>query len=200
MRPGWKRTGQVVSLILNPSLWTGGFLVFLAARIEPVGTKQWLVAGLGLTFTGLVPIAILFALKSKGLLSDIEMSVRTERDVVYKTCAGSYALGAAALYSVRAAWPIWGLVALHVPYSLVLAWLNRSLKVSIHTTGIAGVLAAALVLFGFGAWPLTAVLVAAAWGRWAAGAHTLAELASGAAIGFVLTGGGLALLQRVLAA
>lgn len=200
MTAGWARTAKIVSLMLNPSFWTGGFLVFLAVRLEPAGLKRWLFGGLALTFTALVPIGLLFVMKAKGLLSDVEMSVRSERDLVYRACTVSYLVGATALFAAGAPWPMWGLVALHVPYSLLLARLNQRWKVSIHTTGIAGILAAALVLFGTGALPLVLSLIAAGWGRWAAGAHTLGELISGAAIGFVLTGGGLVLIQLLLAA
>ncbi len=198
MSPQGKRVAEAISFVLNPSLWTGGFLVLLAATFGPVGARRWVAAALGLTFTGLVPVGLLFVLNAKGHLSDVEMSIRSERGIVYKACAGSYAVGAAALYLVGAPWPMWGLVMLHVPYALLLAVLNRRWKVSIHTTGLAGMWAAALVLFGLNAWWLAIVLVAAAWARWAARAHTVGELTSGATIGFILTGGGLFLFRHLV--
>ena len=126
------------------------------------------------------------------------MRNRSEREIVYLACAGSYVLGAISLYSIGTAWPVWGLVALHVPYALVLAAANRRWKVSIHTVGLAGVFAAALVLFGIRALPLIGILVLGGWARWAARAHTLGELVGGATIGFLLTGCGLHLLRIVL--
>jgi len=183
--------GDAISLALNPSLWGGVFVAFLAFRFEPTGGARWLAASLGFVFVALVPVGLLFALKAAGHLSDVEMRDQGERGAVYLACAASYTVGAIALYWLDATWPVWGLVGLHAPYALVLAALNRRWKVSIHTTGLAGLAAAGWVLFGAAALPLVVIPVIGGWGRWAARAHSLAELTWGAAIGFVLTGGGL---------
>ena len=119
------------------------------------------------------------------------MREQDERGTVYLACAASYVAGAATLFSVGTTWPVWGLVGLHAPSALVLAALNRRWKVSIHTAGLAGLMAAGLVLFGTAALPLIVVPLVGGWARWAARAHSFAELAWGAAIGFVLTGGGM---------
>jgi len=195
MSAGRSRAAAAVSLVLNPSMWGGGFVAVLAAVFVPPGLVRWIAAALGLVFVAAVPVGLLFALKALGQLSDVEMRVRSERDVVYLWCAVSYGVGAVLLRLVGAAWQVWGLVALHVPYALVIAAVNRRWKVSIHTAGLGGVLAAGLVFFGMRASPLAAALLVGGWARWAAGAHTPGELAAGAAIGFVLTGGGLELLR-----
>lgn len=193
------QTAAVASLALNPSVWGGGFLVFLALRFEPPGVQRWIVTAIAVVFVAVVPIGLLFVLKSYGYLSDIEMRNRSERQTVYLVCAGSYAIGAFSLVRFNASWPVWGLVGLHAPYALVLAAANRRWKVSVHTVGLAGVFAAALVLFGIRALPLLAVPLLGGWARWAARAHTLGELVGGALIGFVLTGGGLYLLRFLVA-
>jgi hypothetical protein len=192
------RVADAVSLAFNPSVWSGGFVACLAAVFCPPGAGRWVAGALGFGFVGLVPVGLLFVLRALGRLSDVEMRIRSEREVVYLACAVSFAVGAVALRAVGAAWPVWGLVALHVPYALVLAAVNRRWKVSIHTAGLAGVFAAGLVLFGVRAWPLAAALLVGGWARWAAGAHSLGQLAAGAAIGFVLTGGGLLLLRLLV--
>ncbi len=173
-------------------------LILLAVVFEPAGPNRWIVALLAFLFVTIVPIALLFVLKATGHLNDVEMRNQSEREIVYLACAGSYMLGTVLLFAVRASWPVLGLVALHVPYALVLALINRRWKVSIHAMGLASVFAAALVLFGMPALPLVVVLVFGAWARWAARAHTFGELVGGATIGFVLTGGGLRLLQILM--
>ncbi len=180
-----------VSLAMNPSVWGGAFVAFVAWRLEPPGPGRWLAAGVGFLFVAVVPVGLLFALKAAGRLTDVEMRDRHERGMVYLACAFAYAVGAVVLYALRTTWPVWGLVALHAPTALALALLNRGSKISIHTAGLAGLAAAGLVLFGPSALPLLAAPIAGGWARWAAGAHTLAELAWGAVIGFLVTGGGM---------
>lgn len=190
-------TPRLVSFALNPSLWVGGFVVFSAVAFEPAGLGRWTAAGIGFASVALIPIAAVFKLKALGRISDVEMSKRSERAVVYLTCAVSYAIGGLGLFMAGASWRLWGLVSLHVPYALLMALLNRRWKVSIHTAGLAGMWAAALVFFGMNALPIGVLVAVAGWGRWAASAHSPGELAGGAAFGFALTAAGLHALELV---
>ncbi len=190
-------TPRLVSFVLNPSLWVGGLLVFAAIAFEPAGFTRWMAAAVSFVFVTAVPIATLFALKALDYVSDVEMSKRSERELVYLACTVSYAVGGLWLFLAGASWPLWGLVGLHVPYAILLTALNRKWKVSIHTAGMAGMWAAALVLFGMGALPLGLAVAVAGWGRWAAGAHSPGELAGGAVFGFALTASGLYALELV---
>lgn len=187
--------GSALSLLLNPSFIAGLFFVVLAARFEPTTTAAVVAASIAVVFSVVIPIASLVLLVRIGRLSTVEMRVRSERGPVYLICAVSYAAAAALLLAAGASWPIWGCMALHVPNTLILMWLNRRWKVSIHTTTISGVCVAGLMFFGPTALPLGVVLGGAAWARWAAGAHTPAELARGVVLGSVMTAGGLAFLQ-----
>jgi len=152
-------------------------------------------AGTAVTFATLVPIASLFALVATGKLSDVEMRMRSERNVVYGVCLTSYAVGALLLVAIGSSWPLWGFMALHVPNTIVLSLLNCRWKVSLHTTIIAGLCAAGIAFFGHEAVPALLLLPLAAWGRWAAGAHSRRELLTGAVLGAVSAPAGIALLR-----
>ncbi len=182
------RGPEVVSLVLNPSLLTGVFFVILAIRFEPE-SRRWELAGWAVLFATVLPITSLFVLRARGLLSDVEMRVRSERQTVYAVCALGYAAGAGLLASMHAAWPLTGLMTLLLPNALLLLLLNRYWKVSIHATTLAGLATAAVILFGPGAFPVIGLVPLAAWARWAAGAHTPGEL---------LVGGGLGTVSAVL--
>jgi hypothetical protein len=188
-----------VSIALNPSLWSGAFVAFLALRLEPPGVGRWVAAMLSFAAVAAVPVGLLFLLKALGRLDDVEMRDRSQRGVVYLACAGSYAVGAAALVAIGSSWPVWGVVVVQAPAALALAAVNRRWKASIHAAGLAGILAAALVLFGLQALVLAPLPIAGAWARWAAGAHRGVELALGGAIGFGLTWGGLCALRLLVA-
>lgn len=191
---------DALSLALNPSVWGGGFVAFLALHLEGPGAVGIRHAILAFCFTGAVPVAVLFVLKAAGRVTDVELRTRSDRRLVYRVCIASYLLGALVLARTGAVWPVWGAVAAHVPPAIVLALLNRRSKVSIHTTGLSGVLAVALVIFGAAAWPLALVTVAGAAARWAAGAHSLAELAGGTAVGLVMTTAGFLLIGALAGA
>jgi hypothetical protein len=193
---GKLRASDLVSLILNPSILTGVFFCLLAARIEPPGGRLILHDILGVTFAAVLPIGLLFLLKGLGRLSDLEMSVRSERALDFGLCAAGYALGAGLLWISGSSWPLWGLLALHVPNTLLLIAVNRRLKVSIHTMVLSSLVAAAVLFLGAG-WLAAAILVpAAAWARWDAGNHSVKELLWGVLIGGLLTPAEIFILRR----
>jgi hypothetical protein len=184
---GQLRISDVVSAFLNPSVLTGVFFCLLAARREPPGASRVVHSILGVAFTAAIPVGLLFLLKALGRLSDVEMRTRSERSLDYGLCAAGYAIGAGLLWITGAPWPLWGLLALHVPNTLVLIIFNRKLKVSIHTMVLTSLSVAALMFLG-GAWAPVGLLVpAAAWARWDAGNHSVKELLWGILIGGLLT-------------
>lgn len=185
---------DAVSLALNPSAVTGAFFVLLAVAFEPPGPGRLAFAVIAVTFGTVVPLVVLFVLVARRRVSGLEMRLRAERGAVYRWCSAGYALGTGLLFVAGAAWPLWGVMALHVPNTAALALLNRRWKVSVHAMALSGMWVAAILLFGPVALPAGGVVALAAWGRWAAGAHSPGELAAGATLGALLTAVGLAVL------
>jgi len=187
---------DLVSLILNPSLLTGAFLALVAATDEAPG-RRVATAAIAVLFATVIPVAILFALRRMGLLSDVEMRVRHERQAVYGLCIASYVVGGLALLRLGSSWRVWGLFALLATVGVLAAALNMKWKVSIHTMTIASLAAIAIAFFGPAAWPVSLLLPLAAWGRWAVGAHTPFELVVGALLGGVVGPLGIVVLERL---
>lgn len=188
---------QAVTVMTNPSFLSGFFFVALAMSFVPVGSRL-MIALVGAGFASVVPILTVIGLRNSGLVTDLALRKRAERPVVYATCAVVYATGAVSLVSIGAPWQVWGVMVLHLPTMAVLSVLTRRVKISIHTTGVAALWSASLILWGPAALPLGVVLPAAAWARWAMGAHTRHELAAGALLGLVSTGVGLLLLRTLV--
>ncbi len=197
MTPAWNSqagAAQAVTVMTNPSVLSGFFFVALAIRFVPVGSRL-MVALVGAGFASIVPILTVIVLRNSGLVTDLALRKRAERPVVYVICSLVYAIGAASLVTMGAPWQVWGVMVLHIPTMAVLLVLTRRAKISIHTTGVAALWSASLILWGPAALPLGVVLPAAAWGRWALGAHTRHELAAGALLGLVSSSAGLLLLR-----
>ncbi len=187
LRRGGLRASDLLSVLLNPSALTGVFFVLLAARYARPGDRLILYDAIGVAFTAVVPISMLFFLRSRGLLSDLEMRVRSERSLVYGIGAATYGLGTVSLWITRAPWPLWALLALHVPNTLVLLAVNRRLKVSVHTMVLTSLAVAAVWFLGAGWVPAALTVPAAGWARWDAGNHSVKELLWGVLIGAGMT-------------
>lgn len=195
LRRGELRVSDLLSVILNPSAVTGAFFVLLAARYSLPGARLILYDLIGIAFTAVIPVSTLFVLKSRGLLSDVEMRDRSERSLVYGIGVATYGVGTAILWAVDAPWPLWGLLALHVPNTLLLIAVNRRLKVSIHTMVLTSLAVTAVLWLGTGWVPAALAVPAAAWARWDAGNHSVKELLWGIVIGGVTTPIGILALQ-----
>ena len=191
---------DLLSLALNPSVLTGVFFAVLAVKFEPAGNSRTLSILICTVFATVIPVGSIFFLKSRRKLTDVEMSIRSERDPVYLSCAAGYGVGAVLLFLAGATWPLWGFLAWHVPNTLILLGFNRWKKVSIHTMVLTSLYCGALMFLGRGSAPLGIVVLIAAWARWDAGNHTLAELILGAAIGGFLTPVELQLLKAAIGA
>jgi len=178
---------DVVSALLNPSVLTGVFFCLLAARSEMPGGRLIVHDVIGVAFTAVIPVGMLFLLKARGRLTDLEMRIRSERPLVYRIGAAGYALGAGLLWITDAPWPLWGLLALHVPNTLVLIMANRRAKVSIHTMVLTSISVAAVMFLGEAWIPIALLVPAAGWARWDAGNHTVMELLWGILIGGLMT-------------
>jgi hypothetical protein len=178
---------DVISLLLNPSVSTAVLFGLLTMKYEPPDSLRVVHLFLGVTFTSVIPVGMLFVLKPLGKIHDLEMSVRSERERVYLLCVTGYGLAAGLLLITGARWPLWGLLALHVPNTIVLIAFNRRLKVSVHTMVLTSLFVVALMFFGKPAMPVGILVPAAAWARWDAGNHSVAELIWGIGIGGVLT-------------
>jgi len=187
LRRGELRVSDLVSALLNPSVLTGVLFCLIAARYEIAGTRLIVHDIIGVAFTAVIPVGLIFLLKALGRLSDVEMRVRSERSLDYGLCAAGYGIGAGLLWITGAPWPLWGLLALHVPNTLVLIIFNRKLKVSIHTMVLTSLSAAALIFLGRAWAPVGLLVPAAAWARWDAGNHSVKELLLGILIGGLLT-------------
>ena len=181
------RVSDVVSLVLNPSVMTGVFFYFLAAEYEP--RDAWRVGHIALSvvFATLVPVGLVFLLKSRGTLRDINMSVRTERERLYLLCTAGYTVGVVLLFFLRAHWTLWGFLACHIPNTLAILAVNCRLKISIHSMVLTGLFVASMIFFGRQTAPVGILVLVAAWARWDAGNHSPTELICGALVGGVLT-------------
>jgi hypothetical protein len=195
---GAARFSDLVSALLNPSAATGVLFCLVAARFEPPGSARLVHDIIGVAATAVVPVGLLFVLRSAGRLSDLEMRDRAERGLDLMLCTGVYAIGTGLLLATGASWPLWGLLAIHVPNTIVLFAFNRRLKVSIHAMVLTGLWAASLILLGSRWLPAGLLVPLAAWARWDAGNHTGKEILWGILLGGALTPVELLALRAVM--
>lgn len=195
-----RQAAHLLSLLLHP-VWMPTLALLLAFALDPHLTLgftpkgRWIIIGMVFIMTALFPISSMFMLWRSGVVSALAMPRRSERIlpcilVLVYFCMAYYLLRRTPSHPLVLALFAGIILASAADLLLTLRW-----KVSLHMTGIGGLIGMVLALMLIhGAWPwaLPALLVlAGALGtaRLLVSGHTPAQVYAGAAIGLAATFG-----------
>jgi hypothetical protein len=190
------KLAKILGRVFQPAV--PGFFVALKAALDWQGgiTPLLLEATLVISASAIgLPLLSLFFGHRLGVTpDDLWVDRRENRWFFYPALATGIALAAALLWD-RYAYPLGFRMAIVAMIVLVpMAIANRWLKVSIHTSGNAGVATAATWVYGVAAAPLFLLVPIVGWARYTTGHHTRDEVLVGAAIGTFATALGLGLV------
>ena len=178
---------QTISIIFHPVVFS--FFVFIViifdnSIIHPGAIKILITCFL---CSNLLPIITLFLLQKKGLISDLDASIKEERITPLLLGIGYAVLGFLLLHIQEANMLIKGLMFCTITNTIVILLITRYWKISIHAMGISGLLSVlwihgieyALIMF--------IILFLVAFSRVILKAHTVAQVTIGSILGLTLT-------------
>jgi hypothetical protein len=192
------RAAHLLSLLLHP-VWMPTLALIIAFGIDPHLTftftrnGQWVIVGMVFVMTALFPVMSMFMLWRSGAVTELAMPGRLERIVPFLLtliyfCMAYYLLRRTPNSPVTLALFAGIILSLVADLVITLRW-----KISMHTTGIGGILGMLLglmFLHGAHAWFLPLMfIVAGALGtaRLLVTDHTPAQVYAGALVGFAGT-------------
>lgn len=172
------RAARFLSHVLNPAL-----LALLVFGLQAHGQDAWLAGAVAIGAFSLLPGLLLWHSVRSGYLDQAYTDDRPKRATLLLLGALCYALGTAALYGIDAPPLMRVTAAAGVVSTLLVWWINRSYKISIHAAGIGGATCVLLLSTGGAAWPCLLSWPAVAWARLYLRAHTPMQLGAGGALG-----------------
>lgn len=176
---------RIFSTVCNPFATALALFVILAhAFAHDLGTF-WFLLFTSTFFTSIGPMLFVFRLYSTGKISDLDMSIRSEREAVFSVFVIFYFLGAIALALVRAPTMLVATMAGYTASALVVQFITRYWKISTHALGITAPLTALVYLYGWAPLPFLSLIPIVGWSRVYLRAHTLLQVVAGTALGFV---------------
>ena len=181
------RFAHFLSHLLNPAL-----LALLVFGIQAHLLGDWLAGSVAIGTFSVVPGLLLWHLVRSGYLDQAYTDDRNKRGTLLLLGAICYALGGAALYGIGAPPLMLVTAASCVVNTLLVWWINRSYKISIHAAGVGGATCVLLISVGSAAWPFLLSWPAVAWARLYLRAHTPIQIGAGGTLG----AGSTALLYR----
>ncbi|HEV3087968.1 MAG TPA: hypothetical protein VGX96_12145, partial [Candidatus Elarobacter sp.] len=98
----WTDVARIVSTVCNPFLTSLALFVILADDRSNGATDFWILLFNSAFFTSIAPMLFIFFLYATDRISDLDMSIRTERERVFIAFVVFYALGALDLWLIHA--------------------------------------------------------------------------------------------------
>jgi membrane-associated phospholipid phosphatase len=178
----WTDVARIISTVCNPFLTSLALFVILAGAGSK-GTNDFLVLLCNSAFfTSIAPMLFIFYLYATDRISDLDMSIRAERERVFIAFVIFYALGAVDLWLIHAPAIMTASMAGYAASALIVQWITRYWKISTHALGVTAPLVALTVLFGERPLPFYALIPLVGWSRVYLRAHTLLQVVAGTAL------------------
>ena len=183
----WRDLARILSTIFNPFLTALALFVILAH----IGAKDtldfWRLLFISTFFTSIGPMLYVFWLYATDRISDLDMSVRVEREMVFTAFVVFDLFGAAALWLVARAAPDDRGDARLPRFDAVVQYITRYWKISTHALGITAPLTALTLLYGRQPLPFMVLIPMVCWARVYLKSHTVMQVVAGAALAVATT-------------
>ena len=183
----WTDVARIFSTVCNPFLTSLALFVILAGARSNGATDFWVLLFNSAFFTSIAPMLFIFYLYATDRISDLDMSIRTERERVFIAFVIFYALGALDLWLIHAPVIMTASMAAYAAATLVVQWITRYWKISTHALGITAPLVALTVLFGQRPAPFYILIPLVGWSRVYLRAHTLLQVIAGTLLALFTT-------------
>jgi membrane-associated phospholipid phosphatase len=174
---------RIFSTVCNPFLTALALFVLLAHQDARDTANFWFLLFTSTFFTSIGPMLYVLWLYSNDRISDLDMSVRSEREKVFGIFVVFYALGTLVLWLVHAPTLLTASMAGYTAASAVVQYITRYWKISTHALGITAPLVVLIYLYGAQPLPFLVLIPIVGWSRVWLRAHTLLQVIAGTLLG-----------------
>ena len=183
----WRDLARILSTIFNPFLTALALFVILSHVTARDTVDFWRLLFVSTFFTSTGPMLYVFWLYATERISDLDMSVREERETVFSTFVVFYLAGGITLWIVHAPKVLVATMLGYFAATLVVGYITRYWKISTHALGITAPLVALTMLYGRQPLPFLVLVPMVCWARVYLKAHSVAQVVAGAGLAVVST-------------
>lgn len=179
----WTDVARIFSTVCNPFLTSLALFVILAGARSQGPNGFWKLLFNSIFFTSIGPMLYIFYLYATDKISDLDMSVRHERQQVFWAFTVFYVLGTLDLALIHAPAIMTAAMAAFAASTLLVQYITRFWKISTHALGITAPLVALMYLFGREPLPFVILIPIVGWARVYLKAHTPLQVVAGTLLG-----------------
>lgn len=181
-RRAWRDLARILSTVFNPFLTALALFIILAHASARSTFDFWWLFLISTFFTSIGPMIYVFWLYGTDRISDLDMSVRHEREAVFTIFVVFYLLGAIVLWLTHAPKLMIASMAAYTVSTLVVQYITRYWKISTHALGITAPLVVLTLLYGNQTLPFLVLIPMVGWARVYLKAHTTMQVIAGSAL------------------
>jgi len=181
------KIARVISTLLVPPSFTLIIFSIFAFQLETEQIKTIVTILVATVFGFLAPIILFLKFRKKGLIVDLDASVKEERTVPMTLSLSFFIIGIIILILYKINIISIAFWFCYISNTLITILINKHWKISAHTMGAAGPLAALLFVFGPIALLFTILTIMVGWSRIQLNCHTKAQVLVGGVLAFLST-------------
>ena len=174
---------RIFSTICNPFVTALALFVILAHAVAKDTPTFWAYLFASTFFTSIGPMLYVLWLYATDRITDLDMSVRSEREAVFSAFVVFFCLGTATLWLIHAPRLLIATMGGYAVSSLVVGYITRYWKISTHALGISASMSALTYLYHQQPLPFLVLIPIVGWSRVYLKAHTVAQVLAGVALG-----------------
>jgi membrane-associated phospholipid phosphatase len=181
----WRDLARILSTIFNPFLTALALFMILSHIRARSDEEFWWLLFISTFFTSIGPMLFIFWLYATDRISDLDMSIREEREKVFGVFVIFYLLGTVTLWLTHSPRLLIATMAGYTLATIIVQYITRYWKISTHALGITAPLVTLSLLYGRQPLPFLPLIPAVCWARVYLKAHTIGQVIAGAALAVV---------------
>ncbi len=181
------KLARIISTLFVPPSFTIILFSILAFTIESELTKQVITIIIAILFGFIAQIILFFSFKKRNKIADLDASIKEERTAPFLISVGFYLIGLAVLIFFKMNIVSIAFWFCYISNTLIAIFINLKWKISAHTMGASGPLAAAAYVFGPIVLWFFILVILIGYSRIQLKVHSLSQVTAGVLFGFLST-------------
>jgi membrane-associated phospholipid phosphatase len=181
------KLARIISTVFVPPSFTIIIFTLFAFHLETEPTQRYITILVALIFGFISPIVLFLYYRKKGKIVDLDASIKEERTIPMSISVISFIFGILILIAFKVNIISTTFWFCYISNILITIMVNKNWKISAHTMGAAGPLAAVTFLFGPIALVFLVIVVLVGWSRIHLKCHSSGQVMAGGIFAFIST-------------
>lgn len=181
------KLARIFSTIFVPPSFTILIFTFFAINLEVLPERKYTTIVTAFTFGFGFIIMLFLYLRKRQMIGDEDATVKDERTFPYMVSVLFYMMGFYVLVKSQVNPITLSFWICYITNTIIVVLINKFWKISAHSIGAAGALAAMTIYLGYDALYLSPIVILVGWSRIKLRCHDISQVAAGILFGFFST-------------